>query len=100
LPPSIPDCAPSRSKATPRTAYRDRFELVYRRTASRANGQWQCDHTELDIEIVDAAGARARPWLTVVLDDYSRAVAGYTVFTGGLRISTMGLPESVARPSE
>ncbi len=35
-----------------------------------------------DIEIVDAAGARARPWLTVVLDDYSRAIAGYTVFTG------------------
>ncbi|BCW69143.1 Mu transposase C-terminal domain-containing protein [Arthrobacter sp. NicSoilB8] len=64
------------------TAYRDRFELVYRRTARRANEQWQCDHTELDIEIVDAAGARARPWLTVVLDDYSRAVAGYTVFTG------------------
>ncbi|MET3721985.1 transposase InsO family protein [Arthrobacter sp. UYEF21] len=63
-------------------AYRDRFELVYRRTASRANEQWQCDHTELDIQIVDAAGARARPWLTVVLDDYSRAVAGYTVFTG------------------
>jgi putative transposase len=63
-------------------AYRDRFELVYRRTAGRANEQWQCDHTELDIEIVDTAGARARPWLTVVLDDYSRAVAGYTVFTG------------------
>ncbi|WP_251044916.1 leucine zipper domain-containing protein [Arthrobacter sp. ISL-5] len=41
-------------------AYRDRFELVYRRTTSRANEQWQCDHTELDIEIVDAAGARAR----------------------------------------
>ncbi|WP_157769047.1 leucine zipper domain-containing protein [Pseudarthrobacter sulfonivorans] len=63
-------------------AYRDRFELVYRRTARRANEQWQCDHTELDIEIVDTAGASARPWLTVVLDDYSRAIAGYTVFTG------------------
>ena len=23
-----------------------------------------------------------RPWLSVILDDYSRAVAGYTVFTG------------------
>ena len=54
----------------------DRFELFDRRTASRANEQWQCDHTELDVEIVDAAGARARPWLTVVLDDYSGAFAG------------------------
>ncbi|WP_170133110.1 hypothetical protein [Arthrobacter livingstonensis] len=42
-------------------AYRDRFELVFRRTAGRANEQWQCDHTELDIEIVDAVGGRARP---------------------------------------
>jgi transposase InsO family protein len=24
----------------------------------------------------------ARPWLTVILDDYSRAVAGYMVFLG------------------
>ena len=24
----------------------------------------------------------ARPWLTVILDDHSRAVAGYTVFLG------------------
>ncbi|MHA7241459.1 transposase [Arthrobacter sp. TMS1-12-1] len=32
--------------------------------------------------ILDKAGNPVRPWLTVVLDDYSRAVAGYTVFLG------------------
>jgi len=63
-------------------AYRDRFELVYRRTAARPNEQWQADHTLLDVQIIDARGRPARPWLTVVLDDFSRAVAGYTVFVG------------------
>ncbi len=62
-------------------AYRDQFELVYRRSAARPNEQWQADHTLLDVAVlVDDAGRSARPWLTVVLDDYSRAVAGYTVF--------------------
>ncbi|MFD9666585.1 Mu transposase C-terminal domain-containing protein [Rhodococcus sp. NPDC059968] len=64
------------------TAYRDRFELVYRREAARPNEVWQADHTELDLMILDAAGTPVRPWLTTILDDRSRAVAGYTVFLG------------------
>ncbi len=60
-------------------AYRDRFELVFRRTAARPNQQWQADHTLLDIAILDKTGAAARPWLTTMLDDYSRATAGYTL---------------------
>ena len=63
-------------------AYRDRFELVYRRRAARPNQMWQADHTQLDVMIVDHTGRPARPWLTVILDDHSRAVAGYTVFLG------------------
>lgn len=63
-------------------AYRDRFELVYRRTADAPNDQWQADHTLLDVMILDAKQQPARPWLTVVLDDYSRAAAGYTPFLG------------------
>ncbi|MGP5227722.1 Mu transposase C-terminal domain-containing protein [Arthrobacter rhombi] len=62
-------------------AYRDQFELVFRRTASRPNQQWQADHTLLDIMVLGKNGAPVRPWLTIVLDDYSRAVAGYTLFT-------------------
>jgi putative transposase len=63
-------------------AYRDRFELVFRRTAARPNEQWQADHTLLDIMVLGTKGTAVRPWLTIVLDDYSRAVAGYTLFTG------------------
>jgi len=63
-------------------AYRDQFELVHRRSATRPNEQWQADHTLLDLQVLDAKQQPARPWLTVVLDDHSRAVAGYTVFLG------------------
>jgi len=62
--------------------YRDQFELVFRRNAGRPNEQWQVDHTLLDVEILDRTGSPVRPWLTVVLDDYSRGIAGYTVFIG------------------
>ncbi len=64
------------------TALPDRYELVYRRQSDRPNALWQADHTELDLLIVDGDATPARPWLTVVLDDCSRAVAGYTVFLG------------------
>lgn len=64
------------------TAFRDRYELVHRFRSERPNAIWQTDHTQLDILIVDAGGKTVRPWLTVVIDDYSRAVAGYSVFVG------------------
>ncbi|WP_332603191.1 Mu transposase C-terminal domain-containing protein [Arthrobacter sp. S2(2024)] len=60
-------------------AYRDKFELVFRRTAAAANEQWQMDHTLLDVMILDEKQRPVRPWLTVALDDYSRAVAGYAL---------------------
>lgn len=63
-------------------AYRDRHELVFRHRAERPNATWQADHTELDILITGAGGKPERPWLTTVMDDYSRAICGYMVFTG------------------
>ena len=63
-------------------AYRDRFEMIHRHRAERPNAIWQVDHTQLDLIVLDANGAPVRPWLTVVLDDHSRAVAGYAVFIG------------------
>jgi putative transposase len=62
-----------------RKAYKERFDLLYRREASRPNEIWQADHTPLDLSIIDDRGRPARPWLTVILDDYSRAVAAYRV---------------------
>lgn len=64
------------------TAYRDHHELVHRREASASNEMWQADHTVLDILILDAAGKPVRPWLSVVLDDHSRAIAGYFISLG------------------
>ena len=62
--------------------FRDRYELVHRFRSERPNAIWQTDHTQLDVLILDAGGKTVRPWLTVVIDDYSRAIAGYTVFLG------------------
>lgn len=59
--------------------YRDKFELVYRRTSHAPNEQWQMDHTLLDVMILDERQRPIRPWLSIVLDDYSRAVAGYSL---------------------
>jgi putative transposase len=60
-------------------AYKERFDLLYRREVDRPNTVWLGDHTPLDLLVRDERGKKAalRPWLTVILDDYSRAVAGY-----------------------
>jgi putative transposase len=63
-------------------AFRDRYELIHRHRADAPNALWQADHTLLDLLILDEAGKPARPWLTTVVDDYSRAVAGTMVFLG------------------
>ncbi|MAP44977.1 MAG: transposase [Sphingobium sp.] len=57
--------------------YRDQHELVHRREAATSNEMWQADHTVLDILVLDDAGTPVRPWLTVIVDDHSRAIAGY-----------------------
>jgi len=60
-------------------AYADAFDLIYRHEATGPNAVWQADHTELDIWLKDGRGQPGKPWLTVILDDYSRAVAGYAL---------------------
>jgi len=72
-------------------AYRDEYELVWRHAAEHPNDLWQADHTELDILVTDPGGRPARPWLTVVEDDCSRAVCGYFVFLGAPSALNTGL---------
>jgi len=60
-----------------KSAQRDQFDLILRREASRPNEIWQADHYHLKIWVLDEEGQPVRPWLTVIQDDYSRAVAGY-----------------------
>jgi len=59
--------------------YGAQFDLVVRREATAPNELWQADHTPLDLWVRDDNGQPARPWLTVILDDYSRAIAGYAL---------------------
>ena len=58
-------------------AYSERFDLIYRREASKPNAIWQADHAQLRIHLLREDGSLGRPWLTIVIDDYSRAIAGY-----------------------
>ena len=42
-----------------------------------SNQVWQCDHTLLDVLVVERAGEiLGRPWLTMVVDSYSRCIMG------------------------
>lgn len=50
-------------------AYREQFDLLYRRQASSANAIWQADHCRLRIFVVKEAGQVDLPWLTAIEDD-------------------------------
>ncbi len=42
-----------------------------------SNQVWQCDHTRADVLLVDQHGVLLdRPWLTTVIDTYSRCIVG------------------------
>ena len=42
-----------------------------------SNHVWQCDHTKVDILLIDKFGDLVdRPWLTTVIDTYSRCIIG------------------------
>ena len=56
-------------------AYHETFDLLYRREADAPNAIWQADHTLLDMVLTDEQSHARKPWLTVIMDDYSRAVA-------------------------
>lgn len=58
-------------------AYKESCDLIYRREAKVPNQIWQADHTQLDCWLLDSNKKARKPWLTVILDDHSRAVSGY-----------------------
>jgi len=72
-------------------AFRNRHELIHRHRADAPNAVWQADHTMLDLLILDESGKPVRPWLTTVMDDHSRAVAGTMVFLGAPSILNTSL---------
>jgi putative transposase len=73
IPPALSTLALEGTKA-----YKDRFDLLHRQEALHPNSVWQADHTMLDLYVRE--GKRiVRPWLTIIEDDYSRIIAGYSV---------------------
>ncbi len=55
---------------------RDGEELV----VEYSNQVWQCDHTRADVLLVDQHGELlTRPWLTTVIDTYSRCIMGFNL---------------------
>jgi putative transposase len=82
--------------------YRDRFDLVHRREADGPNAIWQADHTQLDLWVRDERERPAKPWLTVILDDYSRAVAGYrlSLATPSALQTALALRDAIARKAD
>src|SRR5713226_980298 len=83
-------------------AYREEYDLLYRREATHANAMWQADHTPLDIVLLDEAGEPARPWLTVIEDDYSRAIASFRLsFQESTALTTaLALRQAIWRKEE
>ena len=53
------------------------YDLLYRREATCPNELWQADHTLLDIWALDEDDQPVRAWLSVIIDDYSRAIPGF-----------------------
>ncbi len=78
LPPALETLAHEGARA-----YREQFEVLVRFEASRANELWQVDHCRLHIWLVNERGRASKPWLTMVLDDYSRCITGYRLSWGG-----------------
>ena len=74
------------SRATRR--FGELYEMVHRREASRPNALWQADHAQLDILLLREDGSAGRPWLTAVIDDYTRSIAGY--FSASTRLRHFG----------
>jgi putative transposase len=57
--------------------YQEKYDVLCVHEVSRANERWQADHCWLNIWLINEKGMPARPYLTVILDEYSRAVMGY-----------------------
>lgn len=58
-------------------AYQQKYDLIHIRAAEAPNEVWQSDHVLIDLEVLNFQNKPQRPWLTIILDDCSRAICGY-----------------------
>lgn len=61
-------------------AYRIAYDLVRRREVKGSNEIWQADHTQLDLVARRDDGRGRCPWLTLITDEYNRAITGFAFF--------------------
>jgi putative transposase len=57
--------------------YQELYDLLFLQEVKRPNERWQADHCLLNIWLLDEQGKARRAWLTIILDDFSRAIMGY-----------------------
>lgn len=62
--------------------YADKYEIIMRRESKYSNQMWQVDHCLLSIKVRHKDKAEDYPWLTIVIDDFSRAIMGFCLFIG------------------
>ena len=74
IPPDIAILAQCGTKA-----YKNKHDLLYPRKSNYPNEIWQADHTLMNIWILNEKGKPQRPWLTIIIDDYSRVIMGYFI---------------------
>lgn len=68
-------------------AYKQKYDLLCRHQAAYPNQLWQADHALLDIFVIENNKQKSsRPWLTIIIDDYSRAIAGYELSFARLQL--------------
>jgi putative transposase len=77
--------------------YKDKYDLLYPRKSTHSNEIWQADHSLMDIYLIDDKGKARRPWLTIIIDDYSRTIAGYylTFYSPNTQNTSLALHQAI-----
>lgn len=57
--------------------YQQTYDLLHMRSAAQPNEIWQADHVLLDMPVLHSGNTLKQPWLTIIMDDCSRAICGY-----------------------
>lgn len=60
-------------------AYENLYEVVMRRESKCPNEIWQVDHSMLSIKVLLDNGKEDFPWLTIIIDDFSRAIMAFSL---------------------
>ncbi len=58
-------------------AYADKYEIIMRRESKYPNQIWQVDHCMLNLKVVHKDNAKENPWLSIIIDDFSRTIMGF-----------------------